>query len=180
MDAATVRRRSARDLLADAALFVVAVMFGLVTAAFRLDSGVLAGPPWLFVLDQVAGALGCLALWWRRRWPVGLAVVLVLLSTFSELVAGAMLVALFTVAVHRPPRTSVAVLALSLVSAVGYVLLRPEPEVPAVVLFLFGVTLQGAAVGWGVVVHQRRRLVESLLDRAERAETEAGLRAERA
>jgi len=34
------------------------------------------------------------------RWPVGLA--LVALSTFSELVAGAMVVALFSVAVHRP------------------------------------------------------------------------------
>jgi hypothetical protein len=48
-------------------------------------------------------------LWWRRRWPVELALVLVALATFSEVVAGAMVVALFSVAIHRPrgpPRPS--------------------------------------------------------------------------
>jgi signal transduction histidine kinase len=52
--------------------------------------------------------------------------------------------------------------------------------VPPLLLFLFGVVIQGAAVGWGLFIHYRRRLVESLRDRAARAETEAELRAERA
>jgi signal transduction histidine kinase len=119
-------------------------------------------------------------LWWRRRWPVGLALALVALSTFSELVAGAMVVALFTVAVYRPPRTSLAVYGLSVLAALVYVLLRPEPGVPSLLLFLLGVAIQGAAVGWGLFIHYRRRLVESLRDRAARAETEAHLRAEQA
>ncbi|HSK36001.1 MAG TPA: histidine kinase, partial [Actinomycetota bacterium] len=38
----------------------------------------------------------------------------------------------------------------------------------------------GAVVGWGLFIHFRRQLVESLRDRAVRAETEAQLRAEQA
>jgi signal transduction histidine kinase len=57
---------------------------------------------------------------------------------------------------------------------------RPEPGVPAIALFLFGVVVQGAAVGWGLFIHYRRQLVLSLRDRAVRAETEAHLRAEQA
>ena len=59
-------------------------------------------------------------------------------------------------------------------------MVRPEPGVPAIALFLFGVVVQGAAVGWGLFIHYRRQLVLSLRDRAVRAETEAHLRAEQA
>jgi signal transduction histidine kinase len=173
-------RRRLRDWVVDGGLFLLAVGFGVVTAGVRLDAGALPEPAWLFDLDQIAGALGCAGLWLRRRWPVGLALVLVALSTFSELVAGAMVVALFTVAIHRPPRTTAVVFGLSLLAAVGYVVVRPEPGTPAFLLFLLGVVVQGAAVGWGLFIRHRRQLVVSLHDRAARAETEARLRAAQA
>ena len=135
---------------------------------------------WLFWADVAAGAVGCLGLWVRRRWPVGLALVLIGLSTFSEFVAGAMVLAMLTVAIHRPPRTTAWVFGLSVLAALVYVAVRPEPGVDAVVLFLIGVIVQAAAVGWGLFIHYRRQLVLSLRDRAERAETEAQLRAEQA
>jgi hypothetical protein len=94
--------RSRRDWVVDTCLFLLAAGWWVVTAAARVEAGSLPAPAWLFDVDQLVGALGCVALWWRRRWPVGLAVTLVALSTFSELVGGAMVVALFTVAVHRP------------------------------------------------------------------------------
>jgi signal transduction histidine kinase len=171
-------RRGPRDWIADACLFLLAVGYGLLMAALR--SGDPTVPRWLLTLDQVTAAAGCGALWLRRRWPVGLALTLVALSTFSELVAGAMVVALFTVAVHRPPRTTMAVFALSLLAALVYVVLRPEPDVPGFLLFLLGVAIQGAAVGWGLFIRHRRQLVLSLRERAARAETEARLRAEQA
>jgi signal transduction histidine kinase len=177
---AAAPRRRPRDWVVDTLLFLLAVLAWLLTTANRLEASTAVEPAWLFDLDQVAGALGCLGLWLRRRWPVGLALVLVALSTFSETVAGAMVVALFTVAIHRPPRTTARVYALSVLAALIYVVLRPEPGVPAVALFLFGVVVQGAAVGWGLFIHYRRQLVLSLRDRAVRAETEAQLRAEQA
>ena len=72
-----------------------------------------------------------------------LALVLIALSTFSESVAGAMVVALFTVAIHRPPRTTGLVFACSLVAPLVYVVLRPEPGTAPVLLFLLGVVVQG-------------------------------------
>jgi signal transduction histidine kinase len=177
---AAAPRRRPRDWVVDTLLFLFAALVWVLTAANRLEAAIQVEPAWLFDLDQLAGALGCLGLWLRRRWPVGLALALVALSTFSETVAGAMVVALFTVAIHRPPRTTARVYALSVVAALVYVVLRPEPGVPPLALFLFGVVVQGAAVGWGLFIHFRRQLVLSLRDRAVRAETEAHLRAEQA
>jgi signal transduction histidine kinase len=173
-------RRSLRDWTVDTLLFLVAVGFGLAVIGGHLESSAPPMPGWLLTADVIAGALGCAGLWLRRRWPVGLALVLVALSTFSEVVGGAMVVALFTVAVHRPPRITGRVFALSMLAALVYVVVRPEPGTPWLLLFLFGVAVQGAAVGWGLFIHSRRQLIESLRDRAVRAETEAQLRAEQA
>ena len=173
-------RRSLRDWAVDGSLFLLAALFLVLTAAARVEAPRQPEPAWVFSLDLVAGSLGCAGLWLRRRWPVGLALALVALSTFSDLVAGAMVVALFSVAVHRPPRTSAAVYGLSVLAALVYVMVRPEPGVPRALLFALGVVIQGAAVGWGLFIHSRRQLVLSLRDRAARAETEARLRAEQA
>lgn len=140
-------RRSARDWVVDSGLFGFAVLFGLLTAGERAQSSAVVAD-WLLLLDQITAVTGCLALWLRRRWPVPLALTLVLVSIYSELVAGALVVALFTVAAHRPPRTSLAVLGLSIVTAVCFVLLRPEPSAfDTLLLLVVGVTAQGAAVG---------------------------------
>ncbi|RBQ14409.1 sensor histidine kinase [Spongiactinospora rosea] len=175
------RRRGLREWAVDLALFLFAVLFGLLEVVLRVEAATVPEhPEWLFALDQLVGVLGCAALWLRRRFPVQLAVALILLSTFSELVAGALLVSMFTVAVHRPPPVTWRIFPLSLGATVIYVVLRPEPDLPAFVTMLFGLAVQGAAVGWGLYVHHRRRLLWSLQDRAERAETEARLRAEQA
>ncbi|RJL23683.1 sensor histidine kinase [Bailinhaonella thermotolerans] len=173
------RRRTARDWVVDLALFCGAAWVGLVVVGLRVESGAMP-PEWLFGLDQLSGALGCLALWLRRRWPFGLAVALALMSSYSEFVAGALFVALFSVAVHRPPRVAMTALGLSLVSGVVFALIRPEPHESDAALWVLGSTLSAAAVGWGLFVQHRRRLAESLRERAARAEEEARLRAEQA
>jgi signal transduction histidine kinase len=178
--ATTGYRRSTRDWVVDTILFLFAALLGLFIATTRLDAPVQLVPTWLLVVDQVVGAAGRVALWWRRRWPVEIAVALVVISVLSEVISGAMLVALFSVAVHRPPRTSLLVFGLSLLAAVGYIGLHPEPDLPQGLVLALSVALQGAATGWGLFVHHRRQLVLSLRDRAERAEAEARLRAEQA
>ncbi|MEV7005294.1 histidine kinase [Streptosporangium sp. NPDC051022] len=176
---APVSRRGPRDWAVDTCLFLLAVAMGIVLSGMRLQT--YPRPPvWLFNVDQAVAALGCAALWLRRRRPVGLALALIALSTFSELVAGALLVSLFTVSVHRPPRIAVGVFGASLLASLVYVALRPEPDLPASVALLLGVAIQGAAVGWGLFVHHRRRLVVALHERTARVESEARLRAEQA
>ncbi|GAA1515693.1 histidine kinase [Sphaerisporangium rubeum] len=175
-----VPRDRVRTAFDDTALFLLAVLFGLWIAAMRWDTGALPEPRWLFNLDQLTGVVACAALWLRRRHPVGLSVALVAVSSYSELAGGAMLVTLFTVAVHRPPRVSGAVYGLSLLAALCYSLVRPEPDLSWPLSLLLGVVSQSAVVGWGLFVNHRRRLVESLRERALRAEAEARLRAEQA
>ena len=172
------RPRTPRDWVVDTSMFLLAATFGVVI--FMMRWGDPAVPEWLLATDQVVGALGCAALWLRRRWPVGLALALVPLSTFSEFVAGAQAAALFTVAVHRPARVTVTVGVLSLLAAPAYAALRPEAGVPAAVVVFLGAAVSLAVIGWGLFVRHRRQLVLSLRERAARAESEARLRAEQA
>ncbi|WP_433293971.1 sensor histidine kinase [Pseudonocardia sp. CA-142604] len=164
--------RTRREWAVDACLFLFAVGIGVLSAVDRVGLG-LTEPAWFFDVEQVVGALGCAAIWLRRRWPVAVAVALAALSAVFELVAGAMLVGLFTVAVHRPPRTSITVFGLSLITALAYVLLRIESDYDRGLLLMLGVAFQGVATGWGLVIHHHRQLVA-------RAGAEARLLAEQA
>ncbi|WP_243866238.1 sensor histidine kinase [Actinophytocola oryzae] len=169
-----------RDWLVDITLFLFAVLFGLVLSTARITAHELPDQKWLFDVDQLVGVVGCGALWLRRRSPAGLCTVLMVVSSVSELVGGAAMVALFTVAVHRPMRVTAVQFALGIVSSVVFTVLRPEGDLPLYVVVLFGLAVQSAVTGWALVVRHRRELVASLRDRALRAEQEAELRAEHA
>ncbi|TDD52715.1 sensor histidine kinase [Saccharopolyspora elongata] len=177
-DTAGTRRGAVRDRIADGGFIVIAALAGFYVAAYRWeDPGTV--PLWVLHLDHVAGVLGCLALWWRRRYPVVLAVALIVPVTFSESISAAALIALFTVAVHRSARAT-AVLAMGSVLSIGvYLVLRPEPATPLSVILAFIVTVHVAVVAWGLLVRSRRQLIASLRERAAAAEVEARLRAER-
>ncbi len=175
-------RRSARDWVVDSLMFLIALGFGLLGAATVPGEQPPPPTPELFtVADQLIALGGCVALWWRRRWPVTLAVVLVVLSAFFTLVGGAMVVALFSLCVHRPPRVGLSVVALGFLSTYVNSLFHPnDASAPFLVMFLLSAVLLGAVAGWGLSVQHRRQLFASLRERAVHAETEAQLRAEHA
>jgi signal transduction histidine kinase len=170
--------RSGRDWLVDTAAFLLAAGFGFGLSLLRISDGTV--PAWLLLADQVAGGLGCASVWLRRRWPVELAIAMIPLTMFSETVGGASAVALFTVAVHRPVKTSVWVAGLSLVAVPAYAVLRPDADLSFAFVTVFGVVVTAAVLGWGLFVRNRRQLLASLTERTERAEAEARLRAEHA
>lgn len=166
-----------RDRAVDCAMIAVAAALWLLTVTLRLDEpGPVPG--WVVWTDWVPGLLGCVALWWRRRFPVGIGFALAASSSFSEAVAGAAIVALFTVAVHRPARATAAVCAVSVAAASTYQLLWPVAEVPPVTVFVIIGLGHLATVAWGLSVRHRRALIASLRERAVAAEVEARLRAE--
>jgi signal transduction histidine kinase len=112
------------------------------------------------------------ALWWRRRWPTAVAVVAIAAATVTPAVVP-LIVALFTVAVLRPPRTILTVALLALLPIPVHFLSSPYVSgVPLANAVILGVLI-AAAVGWGL-------FVRSLSERTERAEAEAVLRAQRA
>jgi signal transduction histidine kinase len=161
-------RRSTRDWFVDIVMFVLACVLTLVTIPELADE-----PEPVIALEQVAGVLGCLSVWLRRRWPVGFAVVTSVLSTYLELVGGAAVVGLFTVAVHRPFKVSGPIALLGVVTLLPYVYLRPDPELGPLGTFVLGLAIMLTVFAWGVVVRARRQLVWTLRQRADIAAEEA-------
>ncbi|GAB2854336.1 histidine kinase [Actinoallomurus bryophytorum] len=189
---ATFARTSARVLgrargrIADAAWFGVSVLIavGLVGSQLRSATSSLAE-----VADTAAAAAACLALWWRRRWPVPIAVVLGVLTCLTPAAQVPALVCLGTVASRRPVRPLIAV-ALVLVAATvtRYV---DELSVPRFTLKISSERGDGngavnsalllvIVIAWGLYIRARRQLVASLRERADKAEAEQRLRIEQA
>lgn len=171
-------RRTLRDWIVDITAFLIALGIGVLALdAIKNQAGYTDLDS---AADQVLGVLSCCTLWVRRRWPVGLAAVLVVVSAFAPLSAGAVLVALFSLAVHRPFRP-VLVLGAGAVAAGGVqAALRPDPTMSWISSTLFGTVLVLLVIIWGLFVRSRRQLVVVLRERAHRAEAEADLRAEQA
>ncbi|MFF8977278.1 sensor histidine kinase [Streptomyces cellulosae] len=171
-------RRTARDWVVDFSCFLLAVLIGLVGAEALRDNTEL--PHAVAVLDQVLGALSCAAVWLRRRRPFGLAAAMVPVGFLSETSGGVAIIALFTLAVHRPLRYVAWVAGAQLALVPLYFWWRPDPDLPYAAAVVLLLVLTVATVGWGMFVRSKRQLMLSLRDRARRAETEARLRAEQA
>jgi signal transduction histidine kinase len=174
-------RRTARDWAVDSALFVLALIYALITMEDmrQADSwlGVgNAGPPWLLDVDVAAGLLACGALWLRRRWPVGLAVALLPVGMFSVTSGVAQLVVFMTVAIHRRFAVAAAVAGAGLAGSVVFNIVRPDQQLNLLGATVWSAVVIGLVQLGGMFVRARRQLVLSLRDRAERAETEQQLR----
>ncbi|WP_438290904.1 sensor histidine kinase [Streptomyces sp. HUAS TT7] len=172
-------RRTVRDWVVDICAFLAAALIGMLTAD-TLDKT----PGYsdtLLLLDQLVGAAACCAVWLRRRWPVGLAAVLTVVSVFAPVASGGFLVALFSLAVHRPFKPAVLVVgSLAMASSLLQPVVRPDPTTSFLTNAVVGTVLILLVTGWGMLVRSRRQLVLALRERAARAEAEAALRAENA
>ncbi|WP_129669331.1 sensor histidine kinase [Phytoactinopolyspora endophytica] len=168
-------RRSARDWVVDVLCFLIALGLGAWTFV-----DVLINDGWsaLRVLDLAAGSAACVSLWWRRRWPVHLALAITAVSTFATSSTGAVLIAIFTVAVHRKLAVTAVVTAVNILVGMLYFAIYPDDELPYAGSVAFVVLLIVAVAMWGMFVRARRQLVLSLRERARQAESEAHLRVE--
>jgi hypothetical protein len=88
-------RRSRRDWIVDSALFLLAAVFGAAAGLSSARRGV-HGP--LLVVDAIGGVGLCLALWWRRRWPLSLGLISLPVLAVSSSAAPAGVIILYTVA----------------------------------------------------------------------------------
>jgi signal transduction histidine kinase len=170
--------RSTRDWIVDVTVFVLAAGAGLMLLFLQPD--VETAPGGLVLADLVAGAALCVALWWRRTFPVQVAVAAAVLGTFAASAGAPALVALFTVALHRRSRVVAVVAALHVVSGITFVVARPDHDIPMWLGALIAALFVAVAVAWGMFARARRQLVVSLAERARRAETEQQLRVEQA
>ncbi|MFD5892799.1 sensor histidine kinase [Streptomyces sp. NPDC060366] len=170
-------RRTVRDWVVDLLAFLFAVFIGMVALDTADQAGNSEG---LLMADMLVGLAACCTLWSRRRRPVGLAVGLSVVQVVSPLAGGAALVALFSLAVHRPFKPVAVVGAVGLVGMVGQAYLPPDPTLSHLTAIILGALVVLLFVAAGMLVRARRQLVVALRERAVRAENEAALRAEQA
>src|SRR5262245_16700869 len=168
-------QRSPRDWLVDAAVFVFAVAFGVITLVQAYpDHGA-----FLLAVDVVFGSAACLALWWRRSRPVAVGAFVVAAASFATLATAAAVFAVFGVAVRGSRRALALITALALVGIVSIELLYPSVGRLWTQVLVGGLIL-GVAISLGLFARVRRELVLSLRERAERLESEQRLHLERA
>lgn len=167
---------SVRDRLADLALMAVSALGALAIAGEAEQRGQLTGD----ALNAAFGlaVLGTVALWFRRRYPVAVTVVLALLLTVTDLVIVAVLIAVYTVSALRSWSTTAATFGASLLIYVPYSVLFPAPELSAFNTNMIYVALMSLVMAAGSTTRARYEAIAGLYERAERAEIEAQERAE--
>jgi len=171
-------RRSTRDWFVDVCFFLFAVAVGAMSYWEAVNEGSVTSTAHR-AIDLALGVVACAALWFRRRWPVGVALALLPAGLFSASAGGATIIVIFTVAVHRRFPIAAAVAGLYLASLPVYVMVVSN-ERDIFVDLTIGLLLTLAVVAWGMMVRARRQLVLSLRERAQRAEAEQQLRVEQA
>ncbi|MFC6017927.1 sensor histidine kinase [Plantactinospora solaniradicis] len=178
-------RRSTRDWVVDTLCFLLASGYAVIAfwdvlrpqpalVADRADSELAVA------IDVVLTTALCLALWVRRRWPVGLAVAALPVALFSTPSGIATLIILLSLVVHRRLAVAGTLVAAHLGVSVLYEFRNPDPtDGPWIGMTLSGV-LTASMLAWGMFIRARRQLVLSWRDRAYRAEAEQRLRVEAA
>lgn len=162
----------------DAAVLLLAVALGALFLSPELHDN---PDPWSarqIAVDVGGGAVACAALWWRRRRPVGVALLCMLAGIVSSSATPAGLLALSSLAVHRPARPTIVVSMLWVPCLLAYAIYSPTAGPGAVVAFVMPLVL--AASGWGMFIRARRQLLLSLRERALRAEADQELHEEQA
>lgn len=155
---------------ADALLIGLCLLFTLlnfVTAADQYRDGPLA-----LSAAVVLSVLPCVALAWRRRWPIAVFIVAIAPSAFSPDIAGSVLgpavIALYSIAVYATSRAALWALGATsaglVLVAVLWSLAGAQAAVTGLVIGSVLMLAIGALVG--INVGGRKRYVEALIDRS--------------
>ncbi|MDT0343341.1 sensor histidine kinase [Streptomyces litchfieldiae] len=159
-------RRTGRDWVVDTVAFGFAVLLWAALLPVVEEADYL--PRWIVLLDPPLGALACVAVWWRRRHPLLLALGLLPVATISTTFFGALSVALLNLGLRVPLRTGLLVVLAHLAASAPYMLAYTVPDeggwstvafIAAYMLFLFT---------WGIGMRVRRELVLRLRADAQR------------
>ena len=170
--------RNGRDLLVDAAGCLAALVVGALFLSPELHGSGTTLSTSQVVVDVGCGVVASTSLWWRRRWPLGVALACVALGMVSSSATPAGLLALSSLAVYRPLRPVLLVAVLWIPSVLVFAAYSPTTGPVSVVLLVTPLVL--AAIGWGMFLRARRQLLVTLRERATRAEADQRLHEDRA
>src|SRR5215467_2440967 len=171
-DDTPVAARSRRDWIVDSALFLFAAVLGLTVAISSAQQG-LHGP--LLAIDAIGGAVACMALWWRRCWPLGLGLASLPVLAVSSSAGPAGVIILYTVAAYRRWQAAFFVAAAQVALLPLEYAIHPQGNNSLAVYYLTGTLGPAVVVAWGMFRRSRR---QAQRERARRAEAEEQLRSE--
>ncbi len=133
--------------------------------------------PGLFWLDLAGGVASFVLVFYRRRWPFGVALAITLIGLFSASSAGPGVLAYVSLATHRRVAQITAVGLTSVVVGQVFYAYQPDPSAdPFWVNVFVGILLAVALGTFGMYVGSRRELIWTLRERARQAESEQELR----
>ncbi len=149
-------------------VIAVGILTGL-TLWGQITSGISTG---MLVLDVSVGVASCALMPVTLRWPVAGALVLSALAALSGAATPAATVAVLFVAQRRRFAVAVEVAAVGVTAHAIRGLWRPVSGLPYGWWLVLDVVAYAALVGWGALTQARWALIQSLRERAERAEAE--------
>ncbi|MER5185573.1 histidine kinase [Streptomyces sp. NPDC002896] len=158
-------RRARSDWLADAVIFAGCGFLGLVALGLAQEHD--AMPTWLEAIDPLLGLVACLALWWRRRFPLAVALLAIPLLALASSALPAGLVIVLSLALRVPWQRALQLLGLYVVTVVSVEVLLVGGEDSWTNVALALATLL-AAFAWGSAMRNRRLLFQRLRADAER------------
>jgi signal transduction histidine kinase len=170
-DDAPAAARSRRDWIVDSGLFICAAVLAIASGVTSARQGS-HGP--LFVIDGIGGAVCCLALWWRRRWPLGLGLASVPVLVVSPSAGAAGVIILYTVAAYRRWQLAFLVAAALVVLAPLRRAIHPQ-GISAAAYYLACILVPAVVVAWGMFRRSRR---QAQRERERRVEAQEQLRVE--
>ena len=129
-----------------------------------------------WVLDVALGVVAYVLVFFRRRHPLAIAVVLALLSAVSGTAGGPAVLAAVSLATRRRWREIALVGSLNFAAAQFFSTITMKEDDPAWLVVAANAIATGAMLGWGMYIGSRRELIWTLRNRAERAEAEQELR----
>ncbi len=160
------------DLTTDLACVLLSAAGGLlllVSSVGAQGAGWISGPALVaFGVDAGIGVLASAMLWFRRRWPVGVAVAMLVPMVLSRSAQFASVVSVFNVSLRRRPATAVAVALAHQGAFIGFSLLWVTYPLWAACLWVLSYHV--TVVALGMYAGARRGLVASLRERVHQAE----------
>ncbi len=133
--------------------------------------------PLLFFLDIAAGLVAYVLMFFRRRWPLTMALLTNVLGAVSGIAQGPATLTSVSLATRRRLTHVVLVGVVALAASTVFTETAPAAgSDPAWISFLAGLFAIAGSMGWGMYIGSRRELLWTLRHRAERAEAEQELR----
>ncbi len=161
-------RRTPRDWAVDVTMFAIAALVWVLEFEYYVLPDVFGQPVWARIADSAGGAAVCLAIWWRRRFPVTTGLLAGTAGALANTAASAMILLLFSLALHRGWKWAVPITSVAVLISVPYIYLNfpgaDRQPLPWLISLLLGAALVVTA---GLAVRARRQVLLALRLRAD-------------